>query len=185
MEKSILDPTISHIQIAANACFKVSLSTVASEKISVEAQMDGEYSKDLELTLVEKGNTLTVNAGFPSGFKNPNDKLSAHKVVSISLNISIPEFKNVRLFGTHARVIADGNYKELVITLSDGSCELSNIGEHTKVKTQSGNIVIHERAARIKAESKYGKVSDNPIPFGPHQYELNTVTGNIKLHKTE
>ena len=185
VEKSVLDSDISNIRIDANSCFQVVLSTVTSQEIRVEAQMDGEYSPDLELTLVEQGNTLVVNAGFHPEFKKPNDKLSAHKVVSISLDIAIPEYKNVTLYGTNTRVVADGNYKKLGITLSDGSCKLKNITEVVEVKTHSGDIIIYENAAVVTAESKYGKVSDNPIPSGHHQYELNTVTGNIKLHKTE
>lgn len=185
VEKRIVDTSISTIAIASESCFQVMLSTVASDEISVEAKMDGEYSADLEVILVERGNTLKVSAGFSPEFENPNDKLSAHKVVSISLNIQVPEYKNISLVGNSTRVIADGNYRKLTITLADGSCELRNVGEVVKVKTYSGAIVIYEKAAEIVAESKYGMLSDNPIPFGPHKYDLHTVMGKITLHKTE
>ena len=185
VEKKIVDASISTIAIAAESCFQVILSTGPSEEITVEAQMDGEYSADIEVTLVESGNTLQVSAGFSPEFRNPNDKLSAHKVVSISLNILVPEYKSISLFGKNTRVIADGNYRKLAITLADGSCELRNVGEVVQVKTYSGPIVIYEKAAEIVAASKYGKVSNNPIPFGLHKYELHTVMGKIKLHKTE
>jgi len=181
----MLDASITAIQIDANSCFQVLLRTVGSDEISIEAQMDGEYSNDLDLTLAEQGNTLLISAGFRPEFKNHNDKLSAHKVVSIALNISIPEWKNVTLFGTNTRVIVDGNYTKLHISLADGSCELNNIAKITTVKTQSGNIIVHEKAAQIRAESKYGSVSNNPIPKGLNEYQLNTVTGNIRLNKTE
>jgi len=183
--RSILDTSITNIQIDAAACYRVVLSTIAAKEISVEAQIEGEYSDDLELGFVTQGNTLVVNAGFNPEFKNPNDKLSAHKVVSIALKILVPEFKNVSLVGTSTRVIADGNYKELTISLADGSCELRKAGEMVKVKTYSGTILLYETAAKIKTESKYGEVSNNPIPLGFAQYDLRTVMGKIKLYKTE
>lgn len=185
VEKTMLDASITAIQIDANSCFQVLLRTVGSDEISIEAQMDGEYSNDLDLTVAEQGNTLLISAGFRPEFKNHNDKLSAHKVVSIALNISIPEWKNVTLFGTNTIVIADGNYTKLHISLADGSCELTNIAKVATVKTQSGNIIVHEKAAQIRAESKYGSVSNNPIPKGLNEYKLNTVTGYIRLNKTE
>ena len=185
MKKSVLDNKISHVQIDADNCYLVSLTTHANNDIIVEAQIDGEYSKDLELMVSENGSTVMVAAGFQANFKHPNDKLSAHKVVSISLNITIPKLKDVLLYGTNTRVVAEGDFKNLDIILADGDCNLTNVSEDVTVKTQSGDIFVSSKKATVIAKSKYGKVSGNPIPKGAARYILNTVTGNIVLHKTE
>ena len=185
IKKSVLDDNVQQIQIDANSCFEVVLTTHKTSDIIIEAQIDGEYSQDLDVIVSENGNTVTVSAGFQANFKHPNDKLSAHKVVSIALKIAVPEWKKVLVFGTNSRVIAKGVYEDLKVSLADGSCSLIDVSQNVNVKTQNGNITISANAATIIVNNKYGNVSDNPIPTGTNQYDLNTVTGNITLNKTE
>lgn len=185
MKKSILNKKISSVQIDAANCFRILLKTVQTNEVRVEAKMDGEYSADLELNVRENGNTLFLNAGFRPGFNIPNDKLSAHKVVSISLEIQIPEDKNISVQGTSTNVTGEGKYKKFAVRLSDGSCELKNVVGDVEIRTQSGTILVNTPSAKINAKSKYGSVDDNPIPIGNDNYILNTVTGNIVLNKTE
>lgn len=169
---------------AAN-CFKVEFHTGDGNEINIEAEIEGEYSQDLDLKVNTNGTTVLIEAGFAPSFENPNDKLSAHKVVSILLKITIPYFKKLEVYGTNSRVILEGKYKELDVSLSDGECELHNIVGNANVKTQSGSIRVFARSAQINANSKYGIVSFNPIPEGLFIYKLQTVTGNIELSKTE
>ena len=185
VHKVLLDESITMIQVNAENCYEVVLETGDNPAIEVEAQMDGEYRDDLQMKVSEVGNTLVLGAGFQPSFKDPNDKLSAHKVVSIALKINIPSYKNVQIFGKSARVVAFGDYLNLSITLSDGTCVLHDISEEVSVRTQSGNILVYANAAKIMAETKYGELIKNPIPRGVNQYNLNSVTGNIILNKTE
>ena len=79
---------------AAN-CFKVEFHTGDGNEINIEAEIEGEYSQDLDLKVNTNGTTVLIEAGFAPSFENPNDKLSAHKVVSILLKITIPYFKKL------------------------------------------------------------------------------------------
>tara|TARA_R110002050_G_scaffold139285_1_gene263455 strand:+ start:3564 stop:4154 length:591 start_codon:yes stop_codon:yes gene_type:complete len=176
---------ISLVQVNAANCFKVEFHTGDGNEINIEAEIEGEYSQDLDLKVNTNGTTVLIEAGFAPSFENPNDKLSAHKVVSILLKITIPYFKKLEVYGTNSRVILEGKYKELDVSLSDGECELHNIVGNANVKTQSGSIRVFARSAQINANSKYGIVSFNPIPEGLFIYKLQTVTGNIELSKTE
>jgi hypothetical protein len=185
IKKSVLDDKISSIRIDGENCYLITLATHNKNEIIVEAQIDGEYSNDLDLIVSEDGNTVLVSAGFQANFKHPNDKLSAHKVISISLNIIVPIWKDVLLYGTNSRVIAKGKFRNLNISLADGDCKLVDVSDIVTINTQSGDISAASKRATIKAHSKYGEVSPNPIPNGGAQYMLNTVTGNIVLHKTE
>lgn len=185
LHRTIVADHINLIQIDAANCFRVELDTKAGEELHIEAEIEGEYVKDLDLKVRTFGSTYMIEAGFVPSFENPNDKLSAHKVVSILLKIQLPLNKNVTLYGTNSRVVANGVYKELRILLSDGACELNNILGHAYVKTQSGSISVGAKSAVILAESKYGTIEYNPIPNGIPNYELHTITGNIELSKTE
>lgn len=181
----ILADDINLIQVNTANCFEVNVDTFYGKEVTVEAEIEGEYSKDLDLELKTSGATIFVEANFTPSFENPNDKLSAHKVVSILLNITVPLSKNIEIYGTNSRVKIQGKFKELAVILADGTCELNNVKGNVNVKTQSGNILVRCEAAEIETASRYGKVALNPIPNGTSNYKLQTVTGNIELSKTE
>lgn len=185
IKKSIIHPGISFISIDANNCYSVSLVTRKGEEMSMIAQIDGEYNPDLQINIKEEGSAMLISAGFRPNFVIPNDKLSAHKVVSIALQLTLPELKSVSLFGTSANVSVFGDYRDLRISLNNGQCLLTGVSEFVEVNTQSGDIEVRDRAADIVASSKFGKVRKNGMPPGNHQYILTTITGNIRLNKTE
>lgn len=185
VKKTILDPSITLVQLDVSNCFELVLETRDTSEIQVAAQIEGEYSKDLELSVHENGNTLLIGAGFSSDFINPNDKLSAHKVVSIALHVVVPKWKNVAVFGTYTRVLASGDYSNLNIVLSDGLCELQQVAKMVNVKTQNGNIILATKSGKINAYSKYGEITTGEPPAGDNEYILSTVTGNITLRKLE
>ena len=183
VEKTFLDPSITLVQIDVKNCFEVVLETADIPEIQVKAIIEGEYSKDLEITIHEEGSTLMIGAGFRSDFINPNDKLSAHKVVSIALHIVLPYEKNVAVFGTNSRVLVTGEYSDLNIVLSDGLCELQKVSTVVQVKTQSGDILVSTKSGEVKAHSKYGNLISDRIPKGDNRFTLSTVTGNIEITK--
>src|SRR5690606_28318764 len=98
--KTIDNTSVSFIQIDGKNCFSLALETVDAPKITVEAAIDGEYLQDVLVNVKQEGATLLVSSGFQPNFVFPNDKLSAHKVISISLKISIPKNLKVTVYGT-------------------------------------------------------------------------------------
>lgn len=185
IKKSIVNAKTNRIQIDTDNCFRLELQTGISDEVVVEALIDGEYKNDLLLSIWEEGKTLHVGAGFHPNFENPNDKLSAHKVVSIMLKVILPQFKEVQVFGTSCNVTANGKYEKLDVTLADGDCRLGEVSRFADVKTQSGNISVKITKASIDAVSKYGTVEKDNIPNGPVELHLTTTTGNIVIKKTE
>lgn len=183
--KDIEGQGVSLIQIDSENCFKVELTTLADKRIIVESDMDGEYMQNLLLNVLREGNTVWIGAGFQPNFSNPNDKLSAHKVVSISLKIAIPQYLNVAVRGTNSNISATGDYDNFEITLTDGVCTLEEVGGNITVSSQSGNIVLSTSEAEIQASSKYGKVDREFVPHGDNLFTLNSITGNIRIRKTE
>jgi len=185
VKKTIINPDITSVQIDARNCFLIKMQASRAEELLVEAIIDGEYKNDLILNLKEEGSSIFLSAGFSPNFKNPNDKLSAHKVISIELLISLPDGQNVQVDGTSCNVIATGEYEHLKITLNDGNCTLNEVSEMVTVKTQSGEINVHSSKAKINAVSKFGKVRKNDIPHGNNIFTLTTITGDINLVRNE
>lgn len=185
VKKAFIGPRTETIQIDAQYCYRIDLKTASSDEVQVTASMEGEYAKDLVVSIKQSGTTAMISAGFQPLFINPNDKLSAHKVVSIALEISVPEYKNVNVFGTNTNLYATGKYKDLNVTLSDGRCALEHVSETVSVTTQKGDILLYVPSGDIVAESTYGKVEKEPIPFGDNQFVLKTIEGDIFLTKTK
>lgn len=185
VKKAVINPNITSVRIDARNCFQIKIQTSRTDELLVEAIIDGEYKNDLILKLKDEGSSIFVSAGFSPNFKNPNDKLSAHKVVSIKLLISLPDGQNVQVDGNSCNIIASGNYEHLKITLNDGNCTLNEVSEMVTAQTQSGDIDVHSSSAKIKAVSKFGKVRKNDIPDGGNNFTLTTTTGNINLVRNE
>ncbi len=183
--KTIENPDVSFVQINGNNCYALALETVDIPRITVAASIDGEYFQELLVNVNQEGATVWVNTGFQPNFIIPNDKLSAHKVISISLKISIPKNLNVTVYGTSTNVGVIGQYANLKISLSDGTCTLNGRGENVVVNTQSGNIEVFATKAQILASTKYGKIKRESFATGDDHFTLNSVTGNINIRKTE
>ena len=185
VRKAFVDPRTETIQIDAQYCYRIDLKTEPINEIHVSATMEGEYAKDLLVSITESGATAMISSEFHPNFINPNDKLSAHKVVSIALEIRVPEYKNVEVFGTGTNVFATGTYEHLTVALSNGRCSLQNISQSVKVTTQTGDIVLSVPRGEVSAESVYGTVRREHIPFGNDQFVLKSVEGDILLMKTK
>ena len=184
VKKSILNSSTSFIQIDLNNCFNIHLETLETNEMLVEAIIDGEYKEDLMLNVKEEGSTVLISAGFQPNFVPLNDKLSAHKVVSISLKVFLPRYKTVQLFGTNCNVFVSGAYQNLKVSLNDGQCTLFEVSELVEVITQSGNIFVNSTGATISASSKYGTIIKEQLPAGGDQFMLSTTTGNIRIKKS-
>ncbi|MBT8311711.1 MAG: DUF4097 family beta strand repeat protein, partial [Flavobacteriaceae bacterium] len=165
-------------------CYLAEISAYEGEAVIVEARMDGEYAEALSINITEAGKTLWIGTAFNPDFVFPNDKLSAHKVVSISLSIRIPAYRDVQVFGSSCNVMLSGAFNEVDVVLNDGSCTLDQVARNVKVNTQSGHIRLNSLQGAVKAISHYGRVLQEEIPQGEKRYDLETVSGDITLQRT-
>ncbi len=181
VRKTIINPEKQYVQINTENCYLLALQTTTGKELVVEAEIEGEYKKDLAINIEEDGNTIVVGASFLPNFRHPNDKLSAHKVISIALKISVPEYSQVNVLGTNTKVNAQGNYEKLKIVLGNGDCVLYGVKENIEVKTQKGNIILLTEEGDVKAKSTYGKVTLAPLPTGNTTFILTSIEGDIKV----
>lgn len=184
IKKSIVNTNVSSFQIDTANCFELELIASATDELLVEAAIDGEYSEDLIVKINQAGSTYLISAGFRPNFIIPNDKLGAHKVVSIALRISLPAFTKVDVTGTNCDVRARGMYSFLKVVSDDGQCTLNQVGQNTIVKTQSGHINLLGEGGNVIAASKYGKVINEYFPEGENDFSLHSITGNIRVINT-
>ena len=180
--KTLVNPEISAINIDGNLCYRVVLETADTREVSVEARMDGEYQKGLLVGFREAGKTLYLETRFSPEFRFPNDKLGAHKVVSVSMKVTLPHDQRILLTARSCEVSTSGTYRDLKIVFNDGLCDLSHSAENTEVRTGKAPIVAHLNSGVVEAESRYGKVRLDPIPQGDHHLKLYSTQGDITVH---
>ncbi len=184
VQKTFAATEQKYVTIDATNCFAITLVTTTSNTLKVSGAMEGEYAQDLVIKLEENGQNLLISADFLPNFVNPNDKLSAHKVISIALKIEIPEYSWVRLDGSFTNVHAAGKYKQLQITLNDGDTYLDKVEEAVKVKTQKGDIFLSNAQGVVHTNSNYGHVNLNKVPEGTFTFDLSSVEGDIWVNRT-
>lgn len=182
--KTIVNPQITAINIDGNLSYRVVLETAVTKEVSVEARMDGEYEKGLLVNFREEGKTLYLETRFSPEFRFPNDKLGAHKVVSVSLKVTLPEDQQILLTAGSCEVSASGRYRDLKIVFNDGLCDLYHSAENTEVRTGKAPIVAHLHSGVVEAESRYGEVHLDKIPKGDHHLKLYSTEGDISVNYT-
>ena len=182
--KTLLNPEVTVINIDGNLCYRVGLETADTKEVSVEARMDGEYQKGLLVNFREAGNTLNLETRYSPEFQFPNDKLGAHKVVSVSMRVTLPRDMEILLTAQSCEISASGEFRDLKIVFNDGLCDLSHTAENTEVRTGTAPIFAHLSSGLVEAESRYGAVQLEPIPEGDHHLRLYSTKGDISVSYT-
>ncbi len=183
IHKSFIEEGVDQIFIDAKDSFEVVLQTTDSNSLTIKAEIEGEYSPNQLVNVFTDEHLLTIEPSFNAGFVMPNDKLSAHKVLSVSLVIEIPKQFKVKLVGNSTNAEIHGDYNDLRIELNDGSCTLYQVETKVAVQTIKGSIKAFVDKATISAHSTYGTVESDSIPLGKTQLHLKSQIGNIQLIK--
>ncbi|KPM32977.1 Hypothetical protein I595_1404 [Croceitalea dokdonensis DOKDO 023] len=185
VRKTLPYNSLKYLQIDAKNCYTTSVTATHIEELQIEATLEGEYTEDLAIRITENGNNILVSPDFLPNFKNPNDKLSAHKVISIALHVRVPLRSDVTVYGTSTAFVGSGPFKHLKVVLSDGDCSLNRTSGNIAVKTQNGNISAMGLPGNITATSTYGKLHLGELGQGFYEVNLESVTGNISVNNTK
>jgi hypothetical protein len=183
VKKTLLDPSVASVVIDGSQCFYISLETAETREVLVEAEMEGEYQSEVVVVTETLGNTLRISTGFVPSFQIPNDKLSAHKVLSVKLRVVLPRYQRVSLAAGSCRVETAGIFRDLKIHIADGGCLLGHTAEHTEVTTASAPITAWIGRGVVEAHSRYGLVQLEPIPPGDPEFVFRSTRGDIKVSR--
>ena len=186
LEETFYDKDIEGLYIKSDEIFEIHLSASSSDHITIGTRIEGEtFESSLLKTRVEN-NILKIETGKTPGFEPFNDKLSAHKVLSIVLYIELPEDMNIDIFSTLASVDAQGRFGQVQINLGRGGCRLVDFHfrESATINTLTGTINVEVDTADIHAQSRNGSIV---IPLGFTEgfpLVLKTIHGNILVSKS-
>ena len=173
---------IKTLLINSNAIFKISITAQPVQEISIQTITDGETYESSLLHTKIIDQRLEITTGRTPDFIPFNDKLSAHKVLSIELEITVPQDFNVDIYSTLAEVNLQGRYRELQINLGRGGLIGRDIRfRESVINTISGNVALTIKRADVTASSRNGEVIINSnLNEGPI-CSVESIYGDIEV----
>lgn len=167
---------IEEIRINTEKVFQLNIYSSNEKVVKVETKMEGEYYRDVNVISATKNKTLQLSCELAEGFELPNDKLSAHKVFSITMNIYIPKQLKVQLEGDETQVYIQGNYKKFWAVLISGNYIINQLEGEAKIQTKKGNI--HYTKQKLPT---FETVSDKQLVFYENGKKVELKADNGKI----
>ncbi len=182
-QQSIDATSLKTIQINSDEVFLITIHAAKSNVVSIKTHSEGEYFNNIILTSEVDGDILKLASEYPERLAGGFDKLSAHKVFSLEVELTIPENMNVEIRSNIASLTADGNFKRLFADLNQGYCQLSDFDGQALINTYKGNITVVTNSGNIDAHSRHGKVETPGFLAGRNPIKLTSIDGNITVRK--
>ena len=186
IQKEFSAESISSLVILDDNIFKIEIKSSKNSEIILNVHISGEHSESVVIEEKIAQEKLTIHTGFAPFFNLENDKLSAHKIMAIEVELIIPEHISVEIKSKLATVEAEGKLINLAIFLENGNCALRNFLGNAHLETVVGNITVHaQNNVSGTAFSKFGTVENTLPKKGRFFIEAESNYGNISLLQTE
>lgn len=174
---------IKSILINTSEVYQIRLKTTGSSQIVIKTYSEGEYYNDILLETSIQNQELKITTRYPEILSGGYDKLSAHKVFSLEVEIEIPSGKEVIINSNLASVIATGNYKSIYADLKQGYCSLLDFSGSAVINTYTGDILVETSSGLIEASSRNGRVELPDFLPGRSPIRLTSIDGDIMVRK--
>ena len=184
-QKTFDGDLVAFLQIDCDQCFRINLETSEQDEIEIQMAVEGEYSEQVILLTELNLDSLKISTAFQPIFKAPDDKLAAHKALSIVLHLKIPKDKAVYVKSDLASLMARGQYPGLRAELKQGHFDGWLYRSNVTILTLQGDINLVTDQGTVHLTSKNGRVSQERLDGGDNSIDLRTINGNIRLRKTE
>ena len=187
LSRTYLSEGIENILIDGNGVHSLSVIASEVEEISVQVHLEGETSEEIVIKEHLEGNQLELGFGSWPLAKTYNDKLSAHKIVSVVVTIVIPQQLFVSITSNTAAIFAEGTFQSLYVAIEDGNCVLKNFNGDANLTTNSGVILVsvQNKTTVAAASSIYGSIRNELEEKGVFTIYAESVHGDISLLQTQ
>ena len=180
-----IDDSITRLLFDLDNVFTIKLSSTKSNQVVIKAISEGEYANHFVITEKRDSHILRISGNIAFTFPNYQDKLSAHKVHAITVEILVPEHLQTFVSSDIGNVSIRGNYTTLGTNLFSGNCHLNNVLGNFDIKTVSGDINLIANSGEVVAVSKSGTITQEVLLVGKSSFRLKTAKGNINIVKAK
>ncbi len=185
IEKSWNAELFNGIEIISDEVFMIKIISEETQTIALDARIEGEFSENIIIEVNENAHDkgiLSFSTGFTPYFEMANDKLAAHKVHSIEMELHIPQNMKVFVRSQLASVEASGIFQELRLELEEGNCLLNLFEGDALLSSKNGNITVYGKNLDVwRAVTSNGTVTNKLPPKGKYSLEAQSVNGDITL----
>ena len=182
IEREFDAANLATIEINSDDIFAIRITSGKTNKIKIKTNIEGENFENVVLSVVKKNETLIINPEYSPFFKAKNDKLAAHKVIAIELDVFIPENFEIHIKSALASVETNGSFKLISALLEKGNCNFNNFKGNAIVKTNNGAITIYANQKTTgTAISKKGIVINELSNNGVYSINAESIRGDISL----
>ncbi|KAA3625118.1 MAG: hypothetical protein DWP94_01985 [Flavobacterium sp.] len=184
MEKQWDATWIDTLWISSDQVYNVKVKSGANRSIALLTRVEGEYFESVTVDTKIVDRTLKIGTGFSPYFKPKNDKLAAHKVLSIEMTVQVPEDLAVVIRSNTASVRFEGVVSFLETSLDKGNCELLGFRGNARLYSISGNItVVALTNVGGRAVSEEGSLFNELELEGAYFIEATSKRGSISLRR--
>jgi hypothetical protein len=186
VEKQLDATRFERLIISSDIINTLTITSEATNEISILNKVVGENYENVVVTTSEENKTLKIGTSYSPFFIAENDKLAAHKVMSVDIELTIPNFLYVEVNTPIASISVTGNYSNFQAFLENEDCHLNNFLGNASIKTKQGNIKVYAKAnVSGRAFSTNGSVV-NYLP-GRAKYTIiaESRDGDISLLQTK
>ncbi|GAA4309345.1 hypothetical protein GCM10023115_35830 [Pontixanthobacter gangjinensis] len=174
---------INSININTDEVYLINIITSDASQIEISTHSEGEYYDDILVESSITGDQLNIRTEYPQRLAGGYDKLSAHKVFSLEIELRIPGELEVAIRSNIASVQSKGGFKSLHADLKQGYCKLLDFSGIAVINTYSGNILVETASGLIEASSRNGRVEVPDFLPGRNPLRLTSIDGNIMVRK--
>ncbi len=177
---------LKELYINSNEIFQINIVALNTDKVTVNTIIDGETFASTLLNTIMHNDVIKITTGKTPDYIPFNDKLSAHKVMSIVLEITVPEGLDISVYSTLASLDGTGNWGQTQVNLGRGGCRLEDFSfrESVKINTISGDIILTLPQSNVSAQSRNGSVVIAPGMNTGKTVVLESLHGNINVSKS-
>ena len=185
MQYRIPSEELKGIYIDSDEVFQIRVQASKIQEFKITAEVEGETFESVLVDPKQENDLWRIYIKRSIGFKAFDDKLAAHKVISIVLNIEIPENKELWVRSSLASLWAEGTFKYLNVNLMSGYCNLINYLGDGVINTLRGSIYIETSNAQVEAISRSGNNETENKSDGKYHLKLKSVDGNISVSQSQ
>lgn len=173
---------IERVEVFSDSIFRIEVKSVSGSQIVVQASMEGEHFENLLLDGLNKDGVLSLKAGLTPFFEAKNDKLAAHKVVSVWISIQMPQDLSLIASSALADLSVEGPLQGVQASLYKGDMRFTNFSGMADLRTTHGNIEVEAYGPVYgTARSKNGTVVNRLPAGGSWLIRAKSVNGAIRL----
>jgi len=142
----------------------------------------GEYKSAVVFNTEFVGKKIVISDMISPEFHFPQDKLSAHKIIDSTAEITIPSGMKVNLHVTSSFLTISGDFKNLLVNQQSGDCAIRDTTGDFKVVSVYANIHLNVNEYLIALDSKEGLLKELPLPETyRYQAQIETIYGNVSV----